>query len=541
MSKLRFAVRLLLVVACAACSGSITGSAGSSCRLGECPFPALTLAAEIDPPQDSNLVEYEFPPQQIVLHDGVLALDFPPSVGTALDVRGEDGTGRVVASTVLLSRDSRVPGQPPVLSSAAITPDADPVVVRALAGASYDLLVAPVAPDDEHYLRKASPGLTLPDGTLYVTLSAPQETMNGSLASSPDADLDIMLQAFSEAGDDRTTVDRIKPGESFSLLADSVAGDWRLDATLTFRDSSTGAPETIPGLELDLEIPVSCDADASCHPTSGLLPSLDFPFPAVPWPAEYAVEVRGVDAGGVEAAVPNCRVVFEGDALPSLPPTGLRSATVVARADTGADGVARIPLVDGLQYRVTVLTPGGSDFVSTTVMRALPDDLVGGRLRVDLALGVRLSGTVYATHPTDEDHGVPGVIVSASPSPMAAADPDLPAGAVGTFLATTDDGGAFFLRVPPGTYDLELTPPDGTSYPRWSSDGVPVPADTTGLQIVLPDGVQIPVSVQVDGRPVSGATVRMLVLPQDGSRPPRERASAVTDETGAAIVLLPNP
>jgi hypothetical protein len=130
--------------------------------------------------------------------------------------------------------------------------------------------------------------------------------------------------------------------------------------------------------------------------------------------------------------------------------------------------------------------------------------------------------------------------VSAVPSP-AQAKPAAPTIAGTSFHTTTDRLGAFALRVDPGTYDLELTPPEGSPYPRWSWDGVTVLEDTHGLELVLPEGVPIPVEVEADGTAVAGAAVRILVLDEVKGRPPRERALATTDEVGQASVLLPNP
>jgi hypothetical protein len=109
------------------------------------------------------------------------------------------------------------------------------------------------------------------------------------------------------------------------------------------------------------------------------------------------------------------------------------------------------------------------------------------------------------------------------------------------FSTTTDERGDFSLRVDPGVYDLEMIPPEGSPHPRWSSDNVPAEEDLTGLQIVLPEGIPIPVVVRYGESPVSGATVRMLVVSEEGERAPRERSAAVTDETGEAVLVLPNP
>jgi hypothetical protein len=95
--------------------------------------------------------------------------------------------------------------------------------------------------------------------------------------------------------------------------------------------------------------------------------------------------------------------------------------------------------------------------------------------------------------------------------------------------------------VDPGKYDIDVTPPPESGYPRWSFDNVDVTQDVSGLQVVVPQGVSIPVRVVANAEPVAGATVRILTLPDTKGRAARERAQATTDADGAGALLLPNP
>ena len=510
------------LLACSESTGVLSACAGTDCRL-----PAsLTLAATLDPPVDSALSGAEFPPEELVQDsDGVLQLAFPESIETTLSAVAADAPETRIAAQILLSRPSRIAGQPDVLVQVDTTSDM-PAVTRTNLGAAYDVVVTPAAPEDERYLRVALHGVDLDSGALELPLQEPGEAIQGTLNALASLDVHVRLQGSRDDSEERTTVARVRPGDEFAMKALDVAGQWRVGAEVTFVDPADKATE-LPNLHLDIEALVVCEA-APCVLS---LPAV--PTGSAPVPRRHTIEVTGVDPAGISVAIPGVYV----DLRSTVPAIGVESATISAQAVTRKDGTAEVYLLDGRGYDVD-LRAGGSGFASTTTAVSVPEGTQEDRLIFNLEIGPRLAGTVVAAHPTDDRAGLAGVVVLPSPSP--GQGDESPSGGV-TAPPTTDDQGAFSVRLDPGVYDLDLTPPQGSGYPRWSSDNVQAFEDTSGLQVVLPDGVLIPVHVRAMGGPVGGATLRILAISETEGRPPRERAQGMTDPLGDATVLLPNP
>jgi len=520
----------------AACAESSAPQVNASCELGECDLPAtLSLAAKLVPPADSSLVACEFPPEEIGLVDGTLALDFKPASQLTVQVRDES-RGDPVPSDVVLARASRITGQATVLASGTHTAEA-PAEMRLLAGASYDVFATPLPPEDERYVRNVLRGVT-PGATLDVQLPEPTDAIRGKFLIDEPTNVKVRLQGFRDGTDERTTVARVRPGDTFSLGAVLIEGDWRVQATVTFSDPNVPDNEVpLEGLEFVLDAAVGCEVDpqVSCTLSEGET-DLEVPLPPLPEPHPRDVVVRAVDAAGVPTLVEGAEILFESE----IPVPGAQRAVLTSRGLTGADGTDAVPLVEDLGvYHVTVIPPAHSGFASKR-FEGVYVQAATGPMQFDLGLRPRVSGSVSAVRSPEGGMGVTGVTITAVPSPVQAEGLALPhSGAA--FSTTTDDDGDFSLRVDPGYYDLEVTPPEGSELPRWSSDNVPILEDVAGLEIVLPEAIPIPVVVRSEGLPVSGATVRMLVINKDGGRAPRERAKAVTDELGEAVLVLPNP
>jgi len=521
--------RLAIFLLCS-CSESATSPYGPSCEVGECVLPnALNFAAEILPPADSNLAATEF--AEIALGaDRVLALDFVPSIDISLDVHDASNMGLTITSEVLLVRPSAVPGRSSVLEHSRVAASEPPPTVHVLPDTPYTVFVTPTAPDDETYVRLVRRDEVLSAGALDLPLMAPTDAVvTGSLpVLLPD--MNITLEAVRDDGE-RSTVARIQPGDDFSLRAVEVSGVWSVQAGVTFVDPQDPIGASLPGLRIDLEGSVTCEGDPV---TCDDLPSGIALLP-LSQPRARTVVVGGVDAGGVPMSVANTQLTFTGD-LPFEPMDGVSRATLSSSAVTDDEGRATVYLIDGIEYKVVVAPPGASEFASLVESRTVADDPI----EFTLGLRPRLAGSVVAARPMEQGGGVEGVILSAVPSAVLVQTGTSPV-STGNFTTSTDGRGDFALRVDTGTYDLEMTPPEGSLYPRWSADNLTVGEDQIGQRLVLPEGVSIPVRVRAGGLGIDGATVRILVLGAAEGSVPRERSVAVTDENGDTVVLLPNP
>jgi hypothetical protein len=96
------------------------------------------------------------------------------------------------------------------------------------------------------------------------------------------------------------------------------------------------------------------------------------------------------------------------------------------------------------------------------------------------------------------------------------------------------------VLVDPGSYDLEVAPPEGSPYPRGASEQV-----TVGAAAEVTVDVRLPPARRVSGRVTGpGGTalvdvdVRVYLLSQTGSA--RLRGEARSDKTGAFTLVLPS-
>jgi hypothetical protein len=504
----------------AACSDTTPGRP-SACPGAECRIPtSLTFAATLDPPPDTDLTATEFPPDELVQDaDGVVQLTFPESTVATVSVHAVMDPTTLVAADVLLARPSRIPGQPDVGETAAATPEG-PAVARIHLGASYDVTVLPARPADEIYLPWAVEDVSLDSGALDVPLEAPTETIEVDLPVPPGLELDVRLQGVRETDGQLTTVARGGAADEFVMRAREVAGTWTIAAEVAFVDPVDEKAD-LPNLKLVIEALLDCPETACAVD----LPAV--PQSAVPTPRAFTLSIVGEDAGGEQVGVPGVFV----DLRSAISVPGFERVEIAAAAVTQADGTASVWLLDDRSYDVT-LRAGGSGFASQVTRISLPADAPGDRATLRLDLGPRLSGTVVAAHPVGDEAGVAGAVVMLLPSLGGGS-------AIGPL--TTDDQGAFAARVDPGEYDIDVTPPEESGYPRWSLDNVDVTQEVSGLQVVVPQGVSIPVRVVAGTEPVAGATVRILTLPDTKGRAARERAQATTDADGQGSLLLPNP
>jgi hypothetical protein len=95
------------------------------------------------------------------------------------------------------------------------------------------------------------------------------------------------------------------------------------------------------------------------------------------------------------------------------------------------------------------------------------------------------------------------------------------------------------LNLDPGTYEIEVVPRDGSSYPRWAVEDVTVGVTPVSLDVHLPAASKMSGGVtDPQGKPAAQTDVAVYLI--DGPNA-RLRGQARTAPDGSFSLILANP
>lgn len=245
--------------------------------------------------------------------------------------------------------------------------------------------------------------------------------------------------------------------------------------------------------------------------------------------------------GQQSAPVSGARVRFSTVLRPPTSASGTDCAAhYVYTAITDPSGKVSLPLLPGTEknrsYQVMVTSPASSAYASRAIADMQVGAMGGEMQRITLEQRYSLSGKVV-------DHrGRPivGAMIEALASTGAVSSQGNTEPARAT--STADGQGSFVLHVDPGTYRLNVRPPESSGVPYFRRDGAAILADASDflLQAPAPRAVVGRV-VDASGRGATGFTVNYYQGDQSSELPSGSAtlaAQAVTDPDGAFQIIL---
>jgi hypothetical protein len=494
---------------------SVTGCDDSSCDGASCVSPdqpGLRYAVELVPPAGSGLVRQQLAdlPSDA---DGRVELVFgePAVLSGRVYVSGSTDSSTAAHISALLASDPVIPGRTLVFETDAAggLPAGSPSYRLPVAPGSYNLQITPSS--------QALPPILTP-----VTASA-------------DRTLDLVLPAAAELVEVNGGVYDASgagvPGMRVQILRDTQVV------------STTGQTLATGGFSVVMpRLPGSYCVRADPGDSQLLLPTLEQPLlveqqspivqPVLRMPAHAALEsvqfqLWGRGASGQYQAVQGTQLSL----TTVVTDPGSASATFTVTARTDAAGNLTVLLVPNLTYTILVETSPGSDFAS----QRLQQTIGGTQIYLELTPKTPVTGRVLGAN----GKPVVGAVVQAVGQSSSASLAPLGQPA-GDASVQTDAAGRFRLAVDPGVYDLEVTPADGSSYPRWAAESVGVAGGEVTLDIQLPPASRIDGQVVApDGTPAADVDVRVYLITQSGFA--RLRGQARSGDDGSFTMILASP
>ena len=484
---------------------------GAACLMGVC-LPVRTvgsLSIEVAPRQDTNTESSavtEFP--EVPIGATPLTLTADPKVivrGTVIDTQGTTSDGHVVALT-----KSNIAGHSDLQSE------------TDMAGSAFDLAIGRslltretilwVFPNAKVLTQPPVPFETQWQEVLPITFPRSEELL--SLGGRLIGPLDDPFVGFSA---------RAKIGNSVISNIAKTDMNGRFELKI--------APKAVlPGTENNIVVELEPPSTDSVSPrfvstpmsipaTNSQLPGAAgsvFRMPDFGTPGPLAFTVRARDGGTAAVANVTVRVRTE---IPMQPGGTAIYARESATNDMGEVQVSLLPGMAGQAryYQVAASPPADSPY-STKCLPQVAVTLVGSDTAppqfsetIFLDRKATLRGSVFA------NNGLPAFGVRLTATQLQASSQGIstcrevasPVPVATTSLRT----GAFSIMVEPGTYRLDLDPPDGSPFPRLTLDGddaVVVTADRT-YDVTLPAGEFVEGYVYgMDQGPLSAATVRFF-------------------------------
>jgi hypothetical protein len=378
--------------------------------------------------------------------------------------------------------------------------------------------------------------------------STREEVLPSGQATSPVPIFDI---ARAEGLDGWTAYLRnIQNRRVYSNVA-SLAGSLAKNVTLLTNHKSDGvSADALSGLALVLAPPAGAALPTEVLAPSGLAGAQELPaeetYPSLPTPV--TISGRLVTTEG--AAVP-ADIVFTATDITDR--TGTRfppNFEFVAHASTTiVRGVSTYSvLLPRGHYQIAVRPTDDSSAV-TVVPRAVgQEDDVATEQDIEVQALARVTGIASVT---DGRRLAEGLVEASSiacatsaPSSGPAADPSCLPREAQTLTAAD---GTFALDLDPGTYQLRVSPAQGSHLP-WVTQTIAVesaPMELPPIAVPAPVdlGLTLIDSAPLGPNPVSNALVRVFTQPSfsPGASPPVELGQAVTDEGGHFDVYLAPP
>ena len=526
---------------------------------------------EVWPPNVNNqgwvAQEYQTPTLSI---DGRLRLKLSPSISLEGKVYASDSKGKVIPARITAWRDSLLPGRPKVQVSTSteqkqgLKRAPGSYLLWLTKGQSYTFLVSPSEPYDKDYPPLVVSGLKLTDHSKrdFVlegkdrTIKVVGKVLDATGKDLPDKKLvnpalpvnpkdptanmfraTVRVRAYQSGGYNLSTLgstDPVSGAFSFRVPAGGTMPTGGLLYSLRVESISGGIP--VPTVTCE-DLVLGIYAGKFPEQTLG-----DLRMPAFRLPKYYDIKVRGKDGTKDGAPVAGAIVKFSMK-FPQVPPVEGFASCKAAYERTGitnSDGMVKLPLLPGSdtknqKYAVTITSPTASPYASA-YMAALEVGPSGGLLAtLVLSPRYKLTGKVVSKM----NVAVAGALVEAQGIAAQGANALLPTAQTST---TTDKLGMFSLAVEAGSYNFQVTPPQGQGLPNYTIPNKSISGDLAGVQFTLP-GARVLAGEVVDptGRGLSSAKVEVYELIYDTNKTKRAalRASDLTGKDGFFSLLLP--
>lgn len=534
---------MALALRCSAGDSALVDPCGEGCGV-----PDLQLAVEVYPATtETEVVLSELLADEIQQTDSGLTLEVPDAVEVTVIVADDNGTA--IPASLVLTRASRLPGRPPIVTIA--TTDAEGVARMTVlpldeAAGTYELRATPTKPkplDDFLYPPIFMQGVVIDSAaTIDVVMPARDELLHieGRLLPAVEGEPIPAYRVRAETSSGAVSTSSAANTDGyFDIDAQPFSGEYTV---------RVDPPEGITGPTFFY------DALAE-EPTAQ---GLELQLPALPSTQMFCMPgVGGLDTAGVYAPVAGAQLVFETDLADVVESyndatgSGVDGATMRVEAVTDASGQATFALLPGTTeaprlYTVGVTPPSDSPFAATVIedFAVAPPGYGAGDCpnlpQIDLPLRVALTGVVETILEDGTMGPVAGATVEAVrrvKTPTVA--PTAPA-VLTNPQSTTDATGQFLIWVDGGTYNLEAQPAAESGLPRWSRDDVWAHMDVEDLQIELPPPITTDVLVlRRNGAALESAIVRIYTVKSDDIA--RLRGDSTTDAAGHAYIVLPDP
>lgn len=542
---------------------------GEVCDVGVCwgDPPDGLYAARIGPPGNrSGLVATEITKVSIGA-DGWfttnLRLEEPVVIAGTVNLVCPESPCPPIASTITVTRPSRIPGGPPFVAVAHTTEAANDFsieVPRANPEEQYSVVIAPDRSNSSTVnLDGVTPKRLLLTPTdniegLAVQLGATGQVISGSITGMPD--IQAVIRGRWEPNGPITDLSTI-------ATTDPDTGNFAITVTDSTYEPAVELVVSPPaGFDLlpTLHIPLSLD--------SGVEPIV-FAFPSFGGTGNITIPIEGTSTDGTVEPVANADVTL----IASEPRTAFPysyTAQLELKRTTNSRGEVSFPWIQSptMTYELRVQPPPQSGAAQYATIYGMPLDLTAataGTLDpIHLANQVAVHGALY----DHTGHPAEGVVVSVVPNASYAATlPETLQSRVAEAVATSEStqaNGEFAVYVDPSiagidaVYDVTFQPPSASLLPSWLVQHVGVDHLTGNDMgdLDLPEASYVravvydPQDTEIDGAEVRLYEIPPQIVTCQGIAPADNpdcaekailRAQATSGEGGSVHLVLPDP
>jgi len=524
------------------------------------PTSSETPAVEIAPPNQNNqglVIQEILKPTRGA--DGQLIVKLDQGVSLKGKVYASDDATKLIPARIVAYRDSLIAGRPRVQIETSTEfgkrdTGKEGFVLWLNKRHTYTFLVYPLTPYDYDYPPHVE---TLevndhldkdfvfdgPDRAVIVKGRVLDYTGKALVSKvdisgyKKDISTVMRIRAFETGGLDQSTVSKTDPKSGEFAIKVPAANP----GSYTIKVDSAVDSVPLPTLECSkIILGIASSQQQNPQPTQ----VIDGPIllPSFLFPKLYKVKVTDADGGPVLGATvtfaAELKVLGTNKAFDSCKATYERSGL------TDATGTVELLLMPGgndanQNYDVTVRSPASSQSASRWVPALEVGPNAGTLAPIVLAPRHKLAARVVGS----DQRPVAGVLIEASGIISSTSASKLP---VTSASAISNDQGDFEIHMDPGTYNLELRPPQGSGLPSFGKT-IKVEQSMVGTtDFVVPAARVLPGRVTSwDGKtlkPLSQAMVRIYDLVPKSQHPVTHtatlRASSITDGQGQFSLIV---